>query len=50
MPVVLEQEDWPLWLGEVPGDPSTLLRAPAPGVLRLEPVGTSNRERRLVGV
>jgi putative SOS response-associated peptidase YedK len=29
MPVILEQEDWPLWLGEVEGDPAALLR-PAP--------------------
>ena len=26
MPVVLEQADWPLWLGEVAGDTATLLR------------------------
>jgi putative SOS response-associated peptidase YedK len=26
MPVVLEQADWPLWLGEVAGDPLSLLR------------------------
>ena len=26
MPVVLEPADWPLWLGEVEGDPGTLLR------------------------
>jgi len=43
MPVVLEPDDWPLWLGEVPGDPAVLLRAPTPGVLRLAPVGTARR-------
>jgi hypothetical protein len=26
MPVILEPEDWPTWLGEVEGDPATLLR------------------------
>ena len=26
MPVILEPADWPAWLGEVEGDPTTLLR------------------------
>lgn len=38
MPVVLEPEDWPAWLGEQDGDPSTLLRPPGEGVLKLWPV------------
>jgi putative SOS response-associated peptidase YedK len=38
MPVIIEQEDWPLWLGEAQGDPATLLRAAADDVLRLWPV------------
>ena len=25
MPVIVEPDDWPLWLGEVEGDPTTLL-------------------------
>ena len=25
MPVIVEPGDWPLWLGEVEGDPATLL-------------------------
>ena len=25
MPVIIEKADWPLWLGEVEGDPATLL-------------------------
>jgi putative SOS response-associated peptidase YedK len=25
MPVILEPQDWPAWLGEVPGDPASLL-------------------------
>src|SRR5262245_23949721 len=29
MPVILEPEDWPAWLGEVDGDPATLLH-PSP--------------------
>ena len=30
--VVLEKADWPLWLGEVEGDPTSLLHPPAEGV------------------
>ena len=38
MPVILEPDDWPVWLGELAGDPSGLLRPAAEGVLRLWPV------------
>jgi putative SOS response-associated peptidase YedK len=38
MPVVIEPEDWPLWLGESSGNASTLMRPAAEGVLRLWPV------------
>jgi putative SOS response-associated peptidase YedK len=38
MPPLLEQPDWPVWLGEVTGDPSALLHALAGGVLMLRPV------------
>jgi putative SOS response-associated peptidase YedK len=38
MPVVVEPENWPLWLGEVEGDPATLLRPAAEDVLRCWPV------------
>jgi putative SOS response-associated peptidase YedK len=38
MPVVVEPENWPLWLGEVDGDPATLLRPAAEDVLRFWPV------------
>ncbi|HEV2651686.1 MAG TPA: SOS response-associated peptidase [Rhizomicrobium sp.] len=48
MSVVLERDDWPLWLGEAPGDPVTLLRASAPGVLRLDQVGHGKRGGRRV--
>lgn len=38
MPVILEQADWPGWLGETEVDPATLLRPSPQGVLRLWPV------------
>ena len=39
MPVIIEPADWPLWLGEAEGDPSSLLRPAAEDVLRAWPVG-----------
>jgi hypothetical protein len=39
MPVIIEREDWPLWLGEAEGDPHALLRPLAENVLRVWPVG-----------
>jgi putative SOS response-associated peptidase YedK len=44
MPVVLEEEDWPVWLGEQPGDPAALLHAPAADVLQIQPVGARVRK------
>jgi putative SOS response-associated peptidase YedK len=38
MPVIVERADWPLWLGEVEGDPTILLRAAGEDVLRVWPV------------
>jgi putative SOS response-associated peptidase YedK len=38
MPLVLDETDWAVWLGEVPGDPARLLRAPADDVLVLRPM------------
>jgi putative SOS response-associated peptidase YedK len=38
MPVILEPDDWPAWLGETAGDPATLLHPPAEDVLRAWPV------------
>lgn len=35
MPLVLEEPDWAMWLGEVPGEPAALLRAPTDDVLVL---------------
>jgi hypothetical protein len=41
MPVVLERDDWPMWLGEAEGDHAALLRAAADGLPRVWPVGAS---------
>jgi len=38
MPVILEERDWPLWLGEMEGEAAALLRPAAEGVLRVWPV------------
>lgn len=38
MPVILEASDWPVWLGEVEGDPAALLRPSPAGTLRIWPV------------
>ena len=38
MPLVFDEADWAVWLGEVPGDPAALLRAPADDVLVLRPM------------
>jgi putative SOS response-associated peptidase YedK len=40
MPVILDQPDWAAWLGEVEGDPGTLLRPAPDGTLRSWPVST----------
>ena len=38
MPVILEEADWPVWLGEAEGDHLALLRPAVNGVVRLWPV------------
>jgi putative SOS response-associated peptidase YedK len=38
MPLVLEEEDLSVWLGDVPGHPATLLRPPAGDVLVVRPL------------
>jgi putative SOS response-associated peptidase YedK len=38
MPVILEEADWPLWLGEVEADPSRLLHPSPDGTLNTWPV------------
>ena len=39
MLIVLEKEDWPVWLGDQPGDPSLLLHPAAPEILQCKPTG-----------
>ena len=36
MPVILDQQDWPTWLGETEGD-HTLMRPAPDGLLRVSP-------------
>jgi putative SOS response-associated peptidase YedK len=38
MPVILDQQDWPMWLGEAEGDGVALLRPAPDGLLRVWPV------------
>ena len=38
MPVILDPDDWPVWLGEEAGEPADLLRPAPPGTVRLWPV------------
>jgi len=38
MPVILERADWPVWLGEIEGDPATLLHPAPDHTLRKWPV------------
>jgi putative SOS response-associated peptidase YedK len=38
MPVILEAEDWPVWVGEADGSPTDLLRPSPGGTLRCWPV------------
>jgi putative SOS response-associated peptidase YedK len=38
MPVILGQQDWPMWLGEVEGDPAMLVRPAGEDVLKVWPV------------
>jgi len=38
MPLVLDEPDWPVWLGEEPGDPTTLLHPAAGDKLVLRPM------------
>jgi putative SOS response-associated peptidase YedK len=38
MPLVIDERDWAVWLGEAPGDPTILLRPITDDVLALTPV------------
>jgi putative SOS response-associated peptidase YedK len=40
MPVILDQADWPEWLGEAEGDRTAMLRPVPDGTLRTWPVST----------
>jgi putative SOS response-associated peptidase YedK len=46
MPVILEEEDWPIWLGEQPGDPAALLHAPPADVLQIQHVRETASDSR----
>jgi putative SOS response-associated peptidase YedK len=37
MPVIVEPQNWPAWLGEVEGAPATLLRPAGDDVLKIWP-------------
>lgn len=43
MPLVLEQDDWALWLGETPGDHTILLHPVADDKLMIRPIGTTGK-------
>ena len=49
MPVVVEEADWPVWLGEAPGDAAALLHPAAEGVLRVWPVSRAVNNPRNEG-
>lgn len=49
LPVVLEPEDWPLWLGEAGHGAATLMRPAAPDVLSLRRVSTAVNSNRATG-
>jgi putative SOS response-associated peptidase YedK len=49
MPVILEQQDWPMWLGEVERDPATLLRPAGKDVLKVWPVSKQANSPRNYG-
>ena len=38
MPLTLGEADWPLWLGEIDGDPAALLHPPPDGTFRISPI------------
>jgi putative SOS response-associated peptidase YedK len=38
MPVILERQDWPMWLSEAEGDHAGLLHSAPDGLLRVWPV------------
>ncbi len=46
MPVILEEADWPVWLGEETGDHLALLRPAESGVVRLWPISRAENSVR----
>ena len=46
LPVVLEEDDWPVWLGERLGNVAALLHAPAADMLQCQPVRGKARTAR----
>jgi putative SOS response-associated peptidase YedK len=38
IPLVLEEADWPVWLGEIEGGPTALLRPAAEDALHVWPI------------
>ena len=48
-PVVLEEDDWPLWLGETGAGAARLMRSTAAGVLSAHRVGTEVNSNRATG-
>jgi putative SOS response-associated peptidase YedK len=49
MPLVLDQSDWPVWLGEAPGDAGALLRPAAPDTIVAWKVGRDIGNSRING-
>ena len=46
MPVILDQQDWPTWLGEAEGDCAALLRPAPDGLLREARRAPVTKDRR----
>jgi len=46
MPLILEREGWSLWLGDIEGDPTTLLRMPAVSIVTCRQISRSGRPAR----
>ena len=49
LPVIVEEPDWPLWLGEAGHGAAVLMRPAAEGVLRMHRVGTAVNSNRAAG-
>ena len=49
IPVILEEADWPLWLGEAGKGAAALMNAPGEKVLRFHRVATAVNSNRASG-